>query len=488
MTLAFETEDTFFDVLEHARYQNVLFVTRTEALLTQKIPRIKCVRPLHALIILSRHFWNIQTIVIHDPDIATPAMSLLLDVLSFLWTTPCARNHIVMFLSPTLPVDALTTRFSKLRVVRMCPDNERIIEYASPSSLYSFDNRDIFCIWFSANSERFTSVLCFSQDPEKDIHFFEQRFPHFRIKVISRKDGLSLPCVYKYDLVVDLSDNISKIQIRRRERFGKTVFRCQEDPPLQEEEDYYYPNDWATILLMSLGLPVDTILKNKKYSFPPEWGIDNISSPRSLTKLLQYPFSIKVNLMLQRCARSVMSTSDKIWIVLALTIIDWIDKHYRLPHVSCCDDELIACMEKMKVFVSRPKDTFHILPGRLKLFIEYFHHGIKRVFNKKLDWRCGPLNADLVRRFMLFDPRTRLFHDVQNDLRGDQVVLTFQKENECVRVWTFLPTPFCMFQKTLTAKLLEKRREYLKKQFYKKEYYKNVVCYYNQVLKYAPWD
>jgi hypothetical protein len=388
-------------------------------------------------------------------------------------------------------MDTLVSRFPNLRVTRTCPVDERIIEYPSPSSLNCFDDRDIFCTWFSANNGRFASVLCFSTDPEEDMHFFEHRFPHLQIKVISHKDQFSVSCLHKYDLVVDLSQyKSSKIQMRRRERFGKTVFRCQEQSyhHLQDEEDYHYPNDWATILLMSLGLPVDDILKTKKYSFPLEWGIDSISSSRSLTKLLQYPFSIKVNLMLQRCARSVMFTSDKIWVVLALTIINWMDDNHRLPHSSRYEDELIGCMEKMKVVVSRPKDTFHTLPGRVKLFVEHFHHGIRRVFQKKVDWKWGPLNADLVRRFMLFDPRTHLFHDVQKDLKGTQVVLTFQKENECVRLWSLLPTPFCVFQTTLAAKLLEKRREYLKKQFYKKKYDENVVCYYTQVLKHAPWE
>lgn len=327
----------------------------------------------HALAILATHHHNIPAVIVRDPDFATRAMSLLIDLLAHLVKGPTGIKTL-LFMSPTLPISHLRERFENINILYEEGHRNRLVEYLiscnDPTPRWTFLNHvDWFLGWFEDRNQSCRRVLCLVGSVEKAqllrTQFQDRGFENWKTMIHASLTteplcpGFFPPLGDKKilmistpndpdwgkgaDVLIDFTaycfsknggSRESKLLFARRERLVKEfgiVLRLTTSlsfGEMPETPSYDYPPEWGMIYLASLGLDPRAVVPNSQNT--PDWCElvleRSARKPKRCKRFLSHPFSVRCNLMLDRLRGFPADVKVKSWIVLSIVLINWFDQ------------------------------------------------------------------------------------------------------------------------------------------------------------------
>ena len=544
---------------------HILYISLSKRPRHPAIKNVKYVSPMHGIAILARHHATVDTVVLRDVDRLCPEYYVLFHLFRY-WKQPR-----VFLLSPSLPSLSFMQSFfpNVVPIEEVSSEEEEedhdpflyLEEEVSP--LHFHYQRHRWEEWISVqNIEDFPRIVVYvacRYQCEIIKLYFECLYPHRLVltefpsfvpnSVILVTMGTGddvLPDEFA-DLVVDFGFYQKQrrsyygevlpcpqsMMVRRQRKACKDgiVFRMMtrqqfEERPLTLEipEEEWKP--WAIVLLASLKLPFSSILYTEKEPLA-RWNVNlETSTKKRLKTLLQYPFSIRVHLMLERCRHYPMSLKQRLWTTLAVTLIHWFDHYprlvmsrrsfYDLHYIYGNDDELFIHLRIAAMMISESPlmhlDFIHP-ETTAKKFSRLFQKALEVVYGRLLLPKMPmPLlemadaDMDFIRHFLMTDPRIERFYPLYGHLYSfwssmsylntlpfsqQQCALllntTRVTEGERITLWTLMPRSVVDFQTNLLHEVSEKEMEREKKHQHKAFFNDRVIRYFNEVLIHAPW-
>jgi hypothetical protein len=567
--LCIRTDSCLSSFLSHGSVGRVLYVSFQSPDSYPPVKHVKHVAPLHGLTVLATHWKSLDTVVIRDLDKMCPEYMVLLHLLRH-W-----KRHRVLIVSPTPPpLSFLQCFFPDMVLVpesspSQTPEVCYLMDDMFGHSLTFHFQRHKFEEWFMVNGSLYQRIVIYvaTMSQIEVIRFYLKAvYPHF--SVVTANSGTTpseeitgpvvflgmgwgdeVPCAFSPDLVVDFGRFQRKcrgyygpvelcpknVMLRRQHCLGARGLVLRLLTPSEfEDRPSFFPDvipkewvPWTYFFIASVGLCYRSILCYPgQHCHPMEKWQMNLegSSRKRLKTFLQYPFSIRSHLMLERCRGfPVQNETQRSWIVLAITLVNWFDHHHRflLPkksfHELQCiygnDDELFIHMRIAILLLSGSPlihmdfiDAEHV--G--KKFCNHFQKGIRLAHPPKT---CPPLpsvmreeDKDVVRYFFMTDPRVERMYPIDANihsyfntvsfisltLRNHVMVLLLctacEEENDSrMTLWTHTPSGVTTFHTTLVAQLREKHQEDGEKKSQKALFRDRVIRYFQEVLSLATW-
>lgn len=559
------TESCLSSFLQAPRWRSyfgrVMYFTMIPVPQYTPIKNVKYVAPTYGMTILSKHWESIDTIVIRDLDEICPEYLILLHTLSY-W-----KHHRVLVISPTPPPLSFLSFFfpDMVEVERELVSPGHYIHYlmeetyGAPVTFHL--QRHKFEEWFLSNGYGYQRIVVYAatrHQCEIIRLYFEVAHPSFHTLVISRSSDVSVtptvfittgvgdevPAFFTPDLVVEFGRfqkkcrsyygnvvDCPKNTMRRRQRrvgFGGVVLRAM-TPEEYEDRPEFFPTaiptewrPWSSLFLASLSLPSCDILGNCDTQ---TWNIKvEGSTKKRLKTLLQHPFSIRTHLMLERCGKlSVLNDIQRMWIVLAITLINWFDHYHRFliskrsfHELQCIygnDDELFIHMRIAILLLSKSPlihmDFTNVHSVNQK-FCQHFHQALRLVYRvgeyPPLPSVMTAEDKDAVRYFLMTDPRVERYYPTNENVysywnsisylsaytfRNHHCVLllctTTNLDETRATLWTFMPSSVIEFKNTLAPGLLDMHEKNRQKETQKDLFRDRVIRYFKEVLVHAAW-
>jgi hypothetical protein len=568
--LCIRTDSCLSSFLSYGSVGRVLYVSFQSSDSYLPVKHVKHVAPLHGLSVLATHWKSLDTVVIRDLDKMCPEYMVLLHLLRY-W-----KRHRVLIVSPTPPpLSFLQCFFPDMVLVPEASPTETLeVRYLMDDmfghSLTFHFQRHKFEEWFMVNGSLYQRIVIYvaTMSQIEVIRFYlKVVYPHFFVVTANSETllneestgpivflttgwGDEVPCTFSPDLVVDFGRFQRKcrgyygpvelcpknVMLRRQHCLGARglVLRLLTSSEFENRPSFFpdvIPKEWVPwtcFFLASVGLCYRSVLCFQGPHRPPmeKWQMNlEGSSRKRLKTFLQYPFSIRSHLMLERCRGfKVQNEIQRSWIVLAITLVNWFDHHHRflLPkksfHELQCiygnDDELFIHM-RIAILVLSGSPLIHMdfidaaCVG--KKFCQHFHKGNRLVFPPKsyplLPSIMTEEDKDIVRYFFMTDPRVERVYPVDANihsyfntisfisltLRNHAVVLLLctassEEENDSrMTLWTHTPSDVTRFHTTLVAQLQEKHQEEGEKKSQKAFFRDRVIRYFQEVLSLATW-
>ena len=557
----------------HEPWGRVLCLSIKKRKTYPRVKNIKHTAPIHGMCILAAHGDAIDTVVVCDIDEMCAEYYVLARLLSY------RRRHHVLFVSSTLPPTTfLQSLFSGVEVwappspfslvPRVCYMVEN--DYG-PSSFHT--QRHWVEEWLTLHRHNFPRVVFYvptRHQCEVMKLFLEITYPYSKTIVSENGQPVLLPVEWVWsaenvfvlttgtrgdhdipdgiaDLVVDFgfyqkksrggySDiapccQTTMARRKRKARDGGVVLRLMSEhefltrPCFIDVCEEWVP--WGAVFLASLKLPYREILGIDREPLEA-WGLDlEHSTKKRLKTLLQHPFSIRTQLMLERCRKKKgLPENHRLWITLAITLVNWFDHHHRFlvskrsfHDLQCIygnDDELLIHMRIAVLLLSRSPllevDFMHA-EATTNTFCRHFQNALYRVYGKKgtpptLPPPMTMADMDAVREFLMTDARVERFFPTHRESGSYWNSISFlnsfpEPSQQCVLVlnllhsseensrritlWTFMPSRVVFFRTSLRRNLQETMERQEAKQRHASRYRERVIRYFQEVLVHAPW-
>jgi len=540
------------------------------------LPRIKNVKhtaPVHGMCILAAHGEAVDTVVVSDMNEMCTEYYVLIKLLSY------RRRQHVLFVSSTLPpMSFLESLFSRVEVwtppLSSGVDEARVsyvVENHMDIPLSFHIQRHWIEEWLALHRHHFPRIVFYVPSRyqcEIMKLSLEITYPYCK-SVVSENNNAQPPRLPVSaenvfvlttgargdhdipdgiaDLVVDFgfyqrkcrggySDVVPCCQTtmarrKRKARGGGLVLRLMSEqhflnrPCFIDSCEEWVP--WGAVFLASLELPYREIL-GIDHEPLEGWGLDlEHSTKKRLKTLLQHPFSIRAHLMLERCRKKKkLSENYRLWITLAITLINWFDHHPRFlvskrsfHELQCIygnDDELWIHM-RIAILLLSGSPLLHVdfihAEATAKTFCYHFQNALYRVYGKRGTPPTLPLtmttaDMDAVRDFLLTDARVERFfpahkesgsyynsisflHSFPGPTQHSVLVLNILRSsdewNRRITLWTFMPSRVVCFQTSLRGYLQHAVQQQETKQRHVSWYRERVIRYFQQVLVHASW-
>ena len=524
---------------------------------------VKYATPVYAMTILAAHKDSIDTIIIQDADRMCHEYEVLFRVLS-------GWNHRILLMCGVLPpVDFLHRFFPDMVMVRE-ERPEPLVEYlVREEDAYlslTFHHQKIkLCEWFFIGLRSYKRVVCFvassnqremlrfywrTIDPDFAIVLTGDNEPplsslshHERVMVITTGYGTNIPREFP-DLVVDFGMEQKKKRsypyeiiespknsMRRKALCaapGTMVLRVMSPSHYNQRDEFYQDSTcwiWGAVFLASLRLPYRDILpvSSSDYSLFSEWGLSlEQSTTKRLKTFLQYPFSVRTHLMLERCRKTKhIHNEQKVWVALAITLVNWFENHHRflvsrkgfmeLQRIYGNDDELFIQMRIAVLLLSNspllPMDFIDV-EKTSRTFCLHFDHATRLVFPKgrvSLPSLLEDTDKDVIRAFFMTDPRVCMVcPGVNNHIYSYWNTISYISHSSAsmfrwvlsttnifnedyATLWVFMPSLLSAFKTGFSQQLAEAHRHREDARAWRAWFRKRVVGYFNEVLAHAPW-
>ena len=534
------------------------------------IKNVKHVASLHGLSILAAHGESVDTIILRDVDKMCPEFMVLLYLLRY-W-----NRHRVLILSPTPPpLSFLESFFPGIVGLSLCPRIEPEVHYLTDEIAWNYHSfhyqRHKFEEWFFLKGAVYHNIMVFVATKHQcDVvkFYFEILQPDYHVVVLHRSnrptvsmkcmeyDGLQpmvvirtdygddVPSSFRPDLVVDfgrfkrkfrcyygdVEDCPQNVMIRRQRCVKEegTVFRVMPRSEFENRPVFYAPTvpeewiPWSFLFLASLNISSFVVLGIDQNPLE-KWNMRvEGSSRKRLKTLLQYPFSIRCHLMLERCRTfPVQNESQRIFIILAITLINWFDHFHRflistktiyeLKYIYGNDDELFIHMRIALLLLSGSplvQIDFSDAESTSEKLCQHFHMAIRLVYSSRCEVPLLPSSIneeekDVVRYFLMTDPRVEQRPFSSEAIQGYWNTISYfpsftyrnnphvlllctvseNYENEpYATLWTLMPSKVLHFKKYLGVQIKARYQWACEKDSQKKIFHQGVIRYFQQVL------
>lgn len=528
------------------------------------VKNVKHVAPLYGLTILAAHWESLDTVVIRDLDKMCPEYMVLLHLLRY-W-----KRHRVLIISPTPPPVSFLQSFF--------PDVVRVPEAScrgTPAVMYLMDDifgnsltfhfqRHKFEEWFLLNSALYRRIVVYvatNNQLEVLRFYFEMIHPAFTVVTgnillhdighqpmvfLSMGWGDEVPLTFFPDLVVEFGRFQRKCRgyygpvevcpksamMRRQKSLGKngSVVRLLTASEFENRPSFFpdvIPKEWvpwSCLFLASVNLCYQSILDFQPHPME-NWQMKlQGSSKKRLKTLLQYPFSIRTHLMLERCrAFPVQQETQRTWIVLAITLINWFDHYSRFllskksfHELQCIygnDDELFIHMRMAMLLISgSPLVHMDFIDAERvgKKFSQHFQKGVRIVYARDSPplppSTMSDADKEVVRYFFMTDPRVERLDPVETSMHSFWNTISYisftlrnhsstlilctsstEEEEPKVTLWTHTPSDVTRFYNTLSTHLRKQYQYEIEKRTQKTLYGNRVIRYFKEVLALAAW-
>lgn len=526
------------------------------------VRHVKHVAPVYGMTILAKHWSSVGTIIIRDLDTMCAEYLLLLHLLRY-W-----NRHLVLLVSPVSPplefLHAFFPRVVRISDFLLRPSHkiEYLVEGDEYGSMSFYVQRQRFEDWFLVYGSTYRRIVIFvtSRHQAEIIRlYFEVVHPVFSVfmtrdtlpvvvggddtpsVIISTGTGPVKDCHWEVDLVVEFGrfqqrfrshygdvQECPQVTMLRRQRVigaNGTVLRLMTEAQFESRPAFFSESipeawvPWSCLFLASLRLSYRHILRVTPGPVD-DWRLAiEGSSKKRLKTLLQYPFSVRTHLMLERCRTfPVRDERHRTWVVLAITLINWFDRHHRfllskksfyeLQRIYGDEDELFIHMRIAVLVVSQSPlihMDFYDAQATSKTFCFHFRKALRLVYAKPPS-TVPPVMSDgernTVRYFFMTDPRVERCHHPTTcwntvshfvspkPYHGFLLLSTAPQvllQETRATLWAFLPAGVTTFQHTLAKRLLDIQQQHCQKVIQKSLFHDRVVRYFNEVLVLAEW-